>query len=93
VITFSIFEKAVHALTSERFKKADVQRLWKQFTSEDHPDHIDRYQFREHFESMSYKGMSSVGSLSSLGKTNSTSMRSTCQKSKTTIQTVTASSS
>ena len=42
---------------------------------------------------MSYKGTSSVGTLSSLGQTSSTAMRSTCQQSKTTIQTTTASSS
>lgn len=42
---------------------------------------------------MSYKGTSSVGTLSSLGGTNSTAMRSTNQKFKTTIQTVTSSSS
>jgi len=57
-------------LTSERFKKADIQRMWKQFAGSENADKIDRYQFREHFESMSYKGMSSVGSLSSLGQTN-----------------------
>ena len=61
--------------------------------SEESPDQLDRYKFREHFESMSYKGNSSVGSLSSLGQSTSTSLRSTNQKSKTTIQTVTASSS
>ena len=49
--------------------------------------------FRQHFESMSYRGTSSVGTLNSLGQTTSTAMRSTCQKSKTTIQTTTASSS
>lgn len=38
VITYAIFEKAVHALTSERFKKADIQRLWKQLTTEESPD-------------------------------------------------------
>lgn len=27
-ITYAIFEKAVTALTSERFKKAEIQRLW-----------------------------------------------------------------
>lgn len=42
---------------------------------------------------MNYKGTSSVGTLGSLGQTNSTSLRSTNQKAKTTIQTVTASSS
>lgn len=64
VITYPIFEKAVHALTSERFKKADIQRIWKQFTGSENAEQLDRYQFREHFESMSYKGMSSVGTLS-----------------------------
>ena len=54
---------------------------------------MDRFHFREHFESLNFKGTSSVGSLSSLGQSNSTAMRSTCQKSKTTIQTVTSSSS
>ena len=28
-ITYPIFEKAVNALTSERFKKSDIQRLWR----------------------------------------------------------------
>jgi len=92
-ITNAIFEKAVHALTSERFKKAEIQRLWKTLVSADSPNEIDRYHFREHFESMAYKGTSSVGTLSSLGQTNSTSLRSTNQKSKTTIQTITSSSS
>ena len=93
VITYDVFAKAVNALTSERFSKAEVQRLWRQLTNEDSPDQIDRFGFREHFESMTYQGTSSVGSLSSLGQTNSTSMRSTSQKLKTTIQTVTSSSS
>lgn len=76
-ITYSIFEKAINALTSERFKKSDIQRLWRQLASQDDPDVIDRYQFREHFDTMNYKGSSSVGTLSSLGSSNSTSMRST----------------
>ena len=42
---------------------------------------------------MSYRGNSTVGSLSSLGQSTSTSLRSTNQKSKTTIQTATSSSS
>jgi len=93
-MTYPIFEKAVHALTSERFSKADVQRLWAQLNNGDGtPDSMDKHQFREHFESMSYKGNSSVGTLQSLGQSNSTSMKSTNQKSKTTIQTVTSSSS
>ena len=66
-ITYQIFEKAVQALTAERFKKADIQRLWRQLTPQGDPDKLDRYQFREHFESMSYKGTSTVGSLNSLG--------------------------
>ena len=92
-ITYPIFEKAVHALTSERFAKSDVQRLWQQLASSDSPDCMNKHHFREHFESMSYKGNSSVGTLESLGQTNSTSLKSTSQKSKTTIQTVTSSSS
>ena len=76
-ITFPIFEKGVVALTSERFKKAEIQRLWKQMASEESPDLLDRYKFREHFESMSYKGNSTVGSLSSLGQSTTTSLRST----------------
>ena len=42
---------------------------------------------------MDYKGTSSVGTISSLGQSHTTSMRSTNQKSRTTIQTATASSS
>ena len=92
-ITYAIFEKGVSALTSERFKRAEIQRLWKQLASEDSPDQLDRFKFREHFEGMSYRGNSTVGSLSSLGQSTSTSLRSTNQKSKTTIQTATSSSS
>ena len=76
-ITYTIFEKAVNALTSERFKKSDIQRLWRQLSSQDDSEVIDKYQFREHFDTMSYKGTSSVGTLSSLGSSNTTSMRST----------------
>lgn len=81
----------MQALTSERFKKTEIQRLWKEVAAGS--DKVDRYRFREHFENMSYRGTSSVGTLSSLGQTSSTAMRSTCQQSKTTIQTVTSSSS
>ena len=41
---------------------------------------------------MDYKGTSSVGTVSSLGQSHTTSMRSTNQKSRTTIQTKTSSS-
>lgn len=92
-ISYPVFEKAVHALTSERFKKAEIQRLWQQLASEDSPDAMDRYRFREHFESMSYKGSSSVGTLNSLGQSNAVSLKASTQKSRTTIKTVTSSSS
>ena len=92
-ISYPIFEKAVHALTSERFKKAEIQKLWQQLVSADSPDRIDRYRFREHFESMSYKGSQAVGTIKSLGQENTISLKASSQKGRTTIKTVTSSSS
>ena len=37
-ITYPIFEKAVTALTSERFKKSEIQRLWSKLVRQDSPD-------------------------------------------------------
>mmetsp|Transcript_34388 Transcript_34388/g.45272 ORF Transcript_34388/g.45272 Transcript_34388/m.45272 type:complete len:90 (-) Transcript_34388:1106-1375(-) len=61
--------------------------------SADSPDAMDKYRFREHFEAMSYKGTSSVGTLNSLGQSNTISLKGSTQKSRTTIKTVTSSSS
>lgn len=51
------------ALTSERFKKAEIQHLWSQLVEKDSPDQMNKYRFREHFESMSYKGTSQVAKI------------------------------
>lgn len=54
---------------------------------------MDGYRFREHFEQMSYKGTSAVGTLNALGQSNSANLKGSTQKGRTTIKTVTSSSS
>ena len=106
VITYPIFEKAVMALTSERFKKNEINNLWNQLVDPSKPGSIDSYQFRSHFEQMTYRGSSSVksastgfaatqsSSASGMGRsaTMTTTTGRASSKSRTTIQTATASS-
>ena len=42
-ISYPIFEKAVMALTSERFKRNEIKSLWQKLTDQGSSDRIDSY--------------------------------------------------
>jgi len=97
-ISYANFENAVNQITSERFKKSEIQKLWRQLVDPSAPDSIDRYQFRSHFEGMPYRGTSSVKcSRPTAGVARSQTASSVGSKntiqSRATIQTTTSSSS
>lgn len=50
----------MNSLTSERFKKSEIQSLWKYMTDKGRTNVIDNYQFRSHFDNLRYSGNSSV---------------------------------
>lgn len=83
------FERGVVAITAERFKKAEVKRMWDKLAKG--ASALDRYAFREHFEAMSYHGTTTVGTVSRLDASKANSLRSTMQRSKTTMKTATSS--
>ena len=94
VIQYPNFEQAVVSLTSERFKKSEIKQLWRK-VAETGQNFIDRYQFRSHFDHLTYRGTSTVksvsdgGSRASLKSASSASTKGT----RATIQTKTSSSS
>jgi hypothetical protein len=59
------FEKAVDSLTAGRFKKPEIQKLWKHLTENGKYHQMDRYQFRSAFDDMQYNGNSTVRTLKS----------------------------
>jgi hypothetical protein len=94
-INFKHFEQGVNSLTAGRFKRSEIQSLWTKLVDSSDTDHIDKFQFRHHFESLAYRGSSSVKSLSgpstSMAGSSATSMGTAA--SRFTIQTKTSSSS
>ena len=63
-LTYPDFEQAVNSLTSDRFKKTELQSLWKSLT-EGSKSSVDKYQFRTHFDNIKYTGTSTVRNLKS----------------------------
>ena len=57
-INHSDFEKAVDSLTASRFKKEEVERLWRKLT--EGKSNMDKYQFRSVLDDMRYTGSSTV---------------------------------
>ena len=104
-ITYPLFENAVMALTSERFKKSEIQTLWQKLVDQSSPNSIDSYQFRRHFEGMTYRGNSSIKaadsgfqgtqpvSVTGMTRSGSGLGNKTGAQGRSTIHTVTASSS
>lgn len=89
------FEKAVSSLTGNRFKKADIDHLWRRVAGDG--DQMDSQQFRQNFDGLTYRGLSAVKVMSDL--TNASTLKSVSSgltnktaSSKFTIQTRTSSS-
>jgi hypothetical protein len=65
VILYNEFEQAVQSLTSERFKRNEIQQLWKHLTEGGKINHIDKFLFRTNFDNIKYSGHSTVRALKS----------------------------
>lgn len=50
----------MNSLTNERFKRNEIQSLWKNLTDGGKYSLIDKYQFRSHFDVLKYSGTSTV---------------------------------
>jgi len=59
-IGYPEFEAAVNSLTAQRFKREELQTIWKGLTDGGKKTTLDRYQFREHFDGLRYSGASTV---------------------------------
>lgn len=55
-----------------RFKKNEIDYVWKQISDPASPDRLDHYQFKKHFEGLPYQGLALVKSTVSV----STGMKS-----------------
>lgn len=63
-IAFSDFERAVDSLLVGRFKKPEIQKVWRAIT-EGKLQTLDKYQFRSVFDDMRYTGNSTVRNIKS----------------------------
>jgi EF-hand domain pair len=64
-INYPEFEQATSSLTADRFKKNEIQNLWKFLTEGGKAHSLDKYQFRSHFDNLRYSGNSTVRTLKS----------------------------
>jgi len=97
-IQYTNFEQTVTSLTAERYGKSEIQKLWKKLTPAGQSSYIDRYHFRSHFDHLTYRGTSSVKSVSEFGTSSSSRAASAAtgkasRTTRTTIQTSNSSSS
>jgi hypothetical protein len=63
------FENAVNSLNSNRFSKDELKSLWKSLTKSNHASSIDKFLFRCHFDTLAFKGASSMKFEKGTGKT------------------------
>ena len=59
-MSYTDFERAVESLTASRFKKPEIQKLWKALTENGKITALDKYQFRGVFDTVQYTGNSTV---------------------------------
>jgi len=64
-IEYSDFEYCINSLTSERFKRNELQSLWKSVTEGGKTSQVDKYLFRSHFDNIKYSGKSTVRNIKS----------------------------
>jgi len=64
-INYYDFEKAVNSLTADRFKRNEIQSLWRFLTENSRVQSLDKFSFRTHFDNLRYQGNSSVRPLKS----------------------------
>lgn len=78
-ITKEMFTQGVKSLTNERFKIQEIASLWSKLTDDCEKSVIDKYLFRQHFETLNYSGYSAVRSVPGSRISSSTGSRATIQ--------------